>query len=156
MRLTVLGLAALALTACQSAPETPPPAAAPAAPALPPAGSAILDSSIIITPPDAKVQRKYAAFSGVWAGTWNGQFDGKLAVRTVAANGKVTVTYAWGALGDLKPGIVDGNGRIAGSTLKLERFANGADATFALQPDGTLAGTYALSGITYTGVFRKQ
>jgi hypothetical protein len=160
LRLSKLfGLAALALTACQSAPETatPPglaPAPLPAAPAV--SGSAVLDSSVTITPPDSKVARKYAAFSGVWSGSWNGMYEGKLAVRTVSANGKVTVTYAWGTLADNRPGTAEGQGRIAGSTLKLDRFANGADATFTMQGDGTLAGTYALSGTTYAGVFSRQ
>jgi hypothetical protein len=158
LRLSKLfGLAALALTACQSAPDTAPPAPAPAPiPAGPPAsGSAVLDS-VTITPPDAKVARKYAAFSGIWSGSWNGMAEGKLAVKTVSANGRVTVTYAWGTLADNKPGTVDGQGKIGGSTLKLDRFANGADATFTMQGDGTLAGTYALSGTTYAGVFSRQ
>ena len=148
----------LALAACQSAPpETPPPAPAPAPlPGPPASGAAVLDSSVIITPPDAKMPKKYAAFSGVWTGLWDGMFEGKLAVRTISAKGKITVTYAWGTLADNKPGTADGQGRIAGSTLKLDRFANGADATFTMQGDGTLAGTYALSGVTYTGVFSRR
>jgi hypothetical protein len=153
----LFALAMLALTGCQSTPDTPPPAPAPAPlPGPPASGAAVLDSSVIVTPPDAKVPRKYAAFSGEWTGLWNGMFEGKLAVRSVSAKGKVTVTYAWGTLADNKPGTADGQGRIAGSTLKLDRFANGADATFTLQGDGTLAGTYALSGVTYTGVFSRR
>jgi hypothetical protein len=154
----LFGLAALvALSACQSAPDTAPPAPAPTPiPAGPPAsGSAVLES-VTITPPDGKVPTKYAAFSGIWSGSWNGVSEGKLAVKTVSANGRVTVSYAWGTLADNKPGTVDGQGKIGGSTLKLDRFANGADATFTMQGDGTLAGTYALSGITYTGVFSRQ
>ena len=158
MRLVILGLAAVALTACQSssdtATSTPPPVQAP--PPAPAAGSAALDSSVVITPPDKKVPRQYAAFSGIWAGTWDGPLDAKLAVRSVAANGSVTVTYAWGEMGVMKPGIVDGQGRIKGSTLKLDRFASGVDTTFTMQPDGTLAGTYTLSGMSYKGVFHRQ
>ena len=147
----------LALAACQSAPppDMAPPAPAPL-PGPPASGSAVLDSSVIITPPDSKVPKKYAAFSGVWTGLWDGIYEGKLAVRSVATNGKIAVTYAWGTLADNKPGTADGQGRVAGSTLKLDRFANGADATFTLQGDGTLAGTYALSGVTYTGVFSRR
>ena len=158
MRLSKLfGLAALALTACQSAPDTAPPAPAPAPlPGPPVSGSAVLDPTVTITPPDAKVARKYAAFSGVWTGNWDGMFEGKLAVRSVSAKGQVAVTYAWGTLADNKPGTADGKGRISGSTMKLERFANGADATFTMQGDGTLAGTYVLSGVTYTGVFNRR
>jgi hypothetical protein len=153
----LFGLAVLALAACQSAPDTAPPAPAPLpAPGPPASGSAVLDSSVTVVPPAEKVPRKYAVFSGIWAGSWNGMSEGKLAVRTVAANGKVTVTYAWGTLADNRPGTADGQGRIAGSTLKLDRFANGADATFTMQANGTLAGTYALSGTTYAGVFSRQ
>jgi hypothetical protein len=158
MRLAILGLAAVALTACQSssdtATSTPPPVQAP--PPVPAVGSAALDSSVVITPPDKKVPKQYAAFSGIWVGTWDGPLDAKLAVRSVAANGSVTVTYAWGEMGAMKPGIVDGQGRIRGSTLKLDRFASGVDTTFTMQPDGTLAGTYTLSGTSYKGVFHRQ
>src|SRR5262249_50591966 len=113
MRFAILGLAAIALTACQStSSDTAPPAAqpAPAPAAPPPSGSAMLDSSVIITPPDKNVPKQYAAFSGVWVGTWDGPLDARLAVRSISAKGRVTVTYAWGSLGDMKPGIVDGQG----------------------------------------------
>jgi hypothetical protein len=156
-----LALLAAALSACQSAPiepavvqpVTPPP------PAPPPSGSADLDSSVIVTPPDKKVPSKYAAFSGIWTGSWDGVQHAKLAVRSVASNGRVTVTYAWGSLGDLKPGIVDGQGKIsAGGKMKLDRFASGVDASFVMQGDGTLAGTYLLAGAgpEHTAIFRKQ
>jgi hypothetical protein len=160
-RSLLMAIAAAALSACQSAPEpavvqpvAPPPPPAPAA-----AGSADLDSSVIVTPADKKVPSKYAAFSGIWVGTWDGVQDAKLAVRSVASNGRVTVTYAWGSLGDMKPGIVDGQGRIsAGGTMKLDRFASGIDASFTLQGDGTLTGTYLVAGAgpAHNGVFHKQ
>jgi hypothetical protein len=158
MRFASLCLAAVALTACQStSTDTAPPAARPPAPAIPaPAGSAALDSSVVITPPDTKVPKQYAAFSGVWAGTWDGPLDAKLAVRTIAPDGRVTVTYAWGSLGDMKPGIVDGQGRIGGSTMRLERFASGVDTSFTMQGDGTLAGTATVSGVTSHGIFHRQ
>jgi hypothetical protein len=159
MRLASLCLLAVALTACQSSStDTAPPASQPAPAPIAPAGSdtAALDSSVVITPPDRKVPKQYAAFSGVWVGSWDGQQDAKLAVRTIAPNGRVTVTYAWGSLGDMKPGIVDGKGRIGGGTMKLERFASGVDTSFTMQADGTLAGTATLSGVTSHGVFHRQ
>ena len=156
-RLALAVLAAFLLAACES---TPPPEEplTPAAPPPPPAasGAAQLDSSVIITPPDAKVQRRYDAFSGIWVGTWDGVQDAKLAVRSVASNGRVTVTYAWG---DMNPGIVDGQGKInANGTLKLDRFPNGINVSFAMQQDGTLAGTYTVleDPQKHTGIFRKQ
>jgi hypothetical protein len=154
----MLGLAALALAACQSAPEAPQPAVpelAPAPAAAPP-GSAVIDPSVTITAPGEGIPAKYAAFSGIWAGRLDGMYDGKLAVQTVSANGKVTVTYAWGDLADNSPGVAGGAGKIVGNTLKLGRLPNGADASFVMQPDGTLTGTYALAGQTYTGAFIRQ
>ncbi|MER8880944.1 hypothetical protein NKJ28_09255 [Mesorhizobium sp. M0145] len=165
----MLGFAALALAACQSAPETPQPAtlepalepdSIPSQPALDPgavpSGSAILDQSVAVTPPGKGVPTKYAAFSGLWAGQLDGMYDAKLAVQTISSNGKVTVTYAWGNLGDNYPGEAAGAGRIVGSTLKLERLPNGADVSFVMRPDGALAGTVTLAGQTYTGAFLKQ
>lgn len=147
---------ALLLVACQSTQEPPAePAPAPAAP--PPVGSsAALDSSVIITPPDAKVPKQYAAFSGIWAGTWDDMLDARLAVRTVAANGRVTVTYAWGQASGITPGIVDGQGKIGAAKMKLDRFASGVDTVFIMQGDGTLAGTYTVNGVSHQGVFRRQ
>ncbi|KUM26005.1 hypothetical protein AU467_23595 [Mesorhizobium loti] len=83
-------------------------------------------------------------------------YEGKLAVLTVSSGGQVTVSYAWGDVADNKPGIADGAGRIVGNTLKLGRLPNGADITFAMLPDGTLAATYALAGQTYRGQFARQ
>lgn len=158
-RFLALGFAAFALAACQSAPPEEAQPARPVAPPPPASGSAQLDSSVIITPPGSKVQRKYAAFSGIWAGTWDGIQDAKLAVRDVGANGSVKVTYAWGDMGDMNPGIVDGQGKInAAGRLKLDRFPNGINVSFTMQQDGTLAGTYTVleDPQPHTGVFRKQ
>ncbi|PAQ12191.1 hypothetical protein CIT26_01910 [Mesorhizobium temperatum] len=164
----MLGFAALAITACQSAPETPRPTLEPALepgtipaqtasdPAAVPSGSAIMDQSVAVTPPDKAVPTKYAVFSGLWAGRLDGMYDAKLAVQTISSNGKVTVTYAWGTLGDNHPGEAAGAGRIVGTTLKLERLPNGADVSFVMRPDRTLAGTVRLAGQTYTGAFLKQ
>lgn len=154
----MLGFAALAITACQSAPETPRPTLEPALepgtipaqtasdPAAVPSGSAIMHQSVPVTPPDKAVPTKYAVFSG--AGRLDGMYDAKLAVQTISSNGKVTVTYAWGTLGDNHPGEAAGAGRIVGTTLKLERLPNGADVSFVMRPDRTLAGTVRLAGQT--------
>ncbi|RWA77694.1 hypothetical protein EN836_24490 [Mesorhizobium sp. M1C.F.Ca.ET.193.01.1.1] len=83
-------------------------------------------------------------------------YEGKLAVLTVSSGGQVTVSYAWGDVADNKPGVADGSGRIVGNTLKLGRLPNGADITFAMLPDGTLAATYTLAGQTYKGQFARQ
>lgn len=168
MRNTMLVFAALALAACQSAPEAPHPALEPAMnpaaiPSQPgldaaavPSGSAILDQSATITPPAKDVPKKYAAFSGLWAGRLEGTYEAELAVQSVSSRGNVTVTYAWGNLGDNNPGEAAGAGRIVGTVLKLGRLPNGADVSFMMMPDGTLAGTYSLAGQTYTGAFTRQ
>jgi hypothetical protein len=159
-RIAFAAIAALALGGCQStAPEEPQPAPQPAAPPPVVSGGAALDSSVIITPPGSKVQKRYAAFSGIWAGTWDGVQDAKLAVRNVATNGTVKVTYAWGDMGDMNPGIVDGEGKInAAGRLKLDRLPNGINVSFSMQQDGTLAGTYTVleNPQPHTGVFTKQ
>jgi hypothetical protein len=158
-RLLTLAFAALALAACQSTPAEEPQPAAPPPPPPPVSGAAQLDSSVIITPPGPKVAKKYAAFSGIWSGTWDGVQDAKLAVRNVEANGRVSVTYAWGDMGDMNPGIVDGQGKInASGKMKLDRFPNGINVSFAMQQDGTLAGTYTVleDPQPHTGVFAKR
>lgn len=128
--------------------------AAVAAPASP--DTAVLDQSLTVTPPGKGVPAKYAAFSGIWAGRLDGLYEGKLAVLTVSPGGQATVSYAWGDVAENKPGVADGAGRIVGNTLKLGRLPNGADATFTMLPDGTLAATYALAGQTFKGQFAKQ
>lgn len=115
-----------------------------------------MDPSVTITPPAKGVPTKYAAFSGMWAGRLEGTYEARVAVQTISPNGKVTVTFAWGNLGDNNPGEAAGEGRIVGSTLKLGRLPNGADISLTMLPDGTLAGTYTLAGQTYTGAFTKQ
>ncbi|MCZ8542586.1 hypothetical protein OOJ09_00235 [Mesorhizobium qingshengii] len=167
MRNTMLGFVALALAACQSAPAVPQtgapasdPVTVPPQPALNPgaipSGSALMDQSVTITPPAKGVPTRYAAFSGIWAGRLEGTYEAKVAVQTISPNGEVTVTFAWGNLGDNNPGEAAGAGRIAGKTLKLGRLPNGADVSLVMLPDGTLAGTYTLAGQTYTGVFVRQ
>jgi hypothetical protein len=169
MRNMMLGFLALALAACQSAPTVSQPAtlepASDAVAVLPqpalnpgavPSGSAIMDQSVTITPPAKGVPTKYAAFSGMWAGRLEGTYEAKVAVQTISPNGEVTVTFAWGNLGDNNPGEAAGAGKIVGSTLKLGRLPNGADVSLAMLSQGTLAGTYTLAGQTYTGTFIKQ
>ena len=169
MRNMMLGFLALALAACQSAPAVPQPATlepasdavtVPPQPVLDsgavPPGSAIMDQSVTITPPAKGVPTKYAAFSGMWAGRLEGTYEAKVAVQTISPNGEVTVTFAWGNLGDNNPGEAAGAGKIVGRTLKLGRLPNGADVSLAMLPEGTLAGTYTLAGQTYTGMFVKQ
>ncbi|MEI9411890.1 hypothetical protein [Mesorhizobium salmacidum] len=157
MRNLILVFAALALAACQS-PQEPLQSVAvePASsPAVPP-GPATMVQSPTITPPGKDVPAKYAVFSGSWVGRLESTSEGRLDVQSVSSNGKVTVNYAWGVLDDNNPGEAAGAGKIVGNTLRLGRFPNGADVSFQMLPDGTLAETLSLAGKTYTGVLTKQ
>ena len=169
MRNTMLGFVAVALAACQSPPPVPhhtalEPASEPATvppqpvldPGVVPPRSAIMDQSVTITPPAKGIPTKYAAFSGMWAGRLEGTYEAKVAVQTISPNGEVTVTFAWGNLGDNNPGEAAGVGKIVGRTLKLVRLPNGADVSLLMLSDDTLAGTYTLAGQTYTGMFIRQ
>jgi hypothetical protein len=119
-------------------------------------GGAVLDSSVVVTPPGEGIPAKYVAFSGIWGGQLDGMYDGKLAVLTITRGGNVTATYAWGDLADNRPGVADGEGKISGSTLKLRRLPIGGDVSATMQPGGTLAVTYGLADRTYTGTFTRQ
>ncbi|MBZ9905640.1 hypothetical protein LB557_06470 [Mesorhizobium sp. BR115XR7A] len=156
MRNLMLVFAALALAACQSPQEVRQSVAVEPAssPAVLPAATMV--QSPTITPPGKDVPAKYAAFSGSWVGRLESTSEGRLDVQSVSSNGKVTVNYAWGVLDDNNPGEAAGTGKIVGNALRLGRLPNGADASFQMLPDGTLAETFALAGKTYTGVLTKQ
>jgi hypothetical protein len=134
-------VAALVLLAgCQSTPPAP----------------AVIDPAIVITEPAADVPAEYAAFSGVWGGTWGSDLDGKLAVQTISTEGAAVVYYA---VGDL-PGFFKAqgylkNGQITGRKLVVP-LNEGIRATYTMQPDGTLAGEYNRQGNITRGMFTKQ
>ena len=113
-----------------------------------------MDQSVTITPL-RKAFQQMPHFRHVGR-TIEGTSEAKVAVQTISPNGKVTVTFAWGIVGDNNPGEAAGSGKIVGTTLKLGRLPNGADVSLMMLPDGTLAGTYMLAGQTYTGVFIRQ
>lgn len=116
---------------------------------------ATLPADLRIAPPAADVPAAYAAFSGVWVGTWDDGMASKLAVQRVDAEGEVFTVYAWG---DAPWGTAGGRttaiGRIEGSTLRLEPLGNGARAAFERRDDGTLDGRFVRAdGRVHTGVF---
>jgi hypothetical protein len=143
MKRRVLGALLLTLAACTSSPDE---AIAPLPP--PPTGE--------VTPPAKNVPAALAAFSGTWRGKWEPGPEAVLAVQTVARDGAVTGTYSAGeAPGTSGATSALFTGKVEGGTLALDALANGATANFAMQADGTLAGTYALGGQSSAGVFRK-
>lgn len=119
---------------------------------------ATIGSSTRIVEPGGDVSSDYAAFSGIWSGSWDNILDGKLAVKDIQEDGAVSVVYAWGDHPRRRffAGSTETTGRISDGVLALERFNNGAVAEFAMKEDGTLAASYDLQGNVSTAVFRKQ
>lgn len=122
---------------------------------IPPA-PAVIDPAIVISKPAADVPAEFAAFSGVWGGTWGPDLDGKLAVQTISTEGAAVVYYAVGdAPGFFKAQGYLKNGQITGQTLVVP-LNEGIKATYTMQPDGTLAGEYNRRGDITRGMFTKQ
>lgn len=145
MKYILLGLATITLLGCQTTELEPAPAP---------------DMQSIVAPaPD--VPSDFAAFSGVWIGSWKvagaPPLDGNLTVQTVSDTGHVTASYAVGdaARGQFKAHSTPASGDITGNTLTLDPFKNGGRTSYTMMPDGSLQGRYERSGqITY-GTFLK-
>lgn len=117
---------------------------------------ATLPPATTVSAPDASVPAEFAAFSGIWQGTWGASLDGKLAVTSVGADGATDVVYAWGENpGRFDPGFLETQGKIDNGVLTLATFGNGAKVTYAMSEDGSLSGKYLLNGRTTSGIFRK-
>lgn len=138
----IAGLGTIVLIACQTTPPRP----------------ATISSSTEIVPPTSSVPSEYAAFSGIWAGAWDGMLDSKLAVQRVEEDGEVSTVYAWGdhPQGRFSAGTDSRKGQIENNVLVLDRFGNGAVAKFEMREDGTLDATYNLDGNISEGIFTKQ
>jgi len=116
MKYIIVGLATIALMGCQTTELEPAPAP---------------DMQSIVAPaPD--VPGDFAAFSGVWIGSWKvagaPPLDGNLTVRTISATGRVTTSYAVGdaARGQFKAHSTPSSVDITGNTLTLDPFKNGS------------------------------
>ena len=119
---------------------------------------ASLPETLTVTPPTAAVPAEFAAFSGVWRGRWGSCLDGALAVHTIRPDRSVDTVYAWGdcAQYNTSAGSTEQEGQIVGNVLTLKTFSTGAQASYELVPDGTLAGTYRRDGNITRGVFVRQ
>ena len=119
---------------------------------------ASLPEKLTVTPPDASVPAEFAAFSGVWRGRWGSCIDGALGVHTIRPDGSVDTVYAWGdcATNNVSAGSTEQEGQIVGKVLTLKTFSTGAQASYELAPDGTLAGIYRRDGSITRGVFVRQ
>ncbi len=145
MKHSIVALGALFLAGCQT--TAPAPAPTPSAQG--------------VVAPSTEVPSSYAAFSGVWTGSWDvaeaPPLDGNIAVQTISPNGHVTALYAVGdaARGQFNAHSITVAGEIKGRTLTLEPFRNGARASYTLLPDGTLQGRYVRDGTVTPGRFEK-
>lgn len=118
---------------------------------------ATIPASAVIEQPAQNVPAEYAAFSGIWVGTWGGVLDGKLAVQTITADGDASGIYAWGdRQGSFRAGTHDFAGNINDGVLRLDTFRNGAIVTYLFRDDGALDGTYSRSGTVSKGVFVRR
>lgn len=114
--------------------------------------------NVAIVAPAEDVPQDYAAFSGLWTGTWGARLDGKLAVQTVDADGAVKGVYAWGdhPKGRFSAGSTPVQGKIAGKVMTLNTFTNGAKVSYTMRGDGALEGAYDLNGEVSKGIFGKK
>jgi len=119
---------------------------------------ATISSSVEIVVPADSVSAEYAAFSGLWVGTWGAALDGKIAIQTIEPDGKITGVYAWGdhPRGRFTAGSSTARVQITGNTLTLKTFGNGAVVKYTLRPDGALDGSYDLNGDVSRGIFKKK
>lgn len=143
---TVIGMLALGLlAACQSTGTS----------RLAPAQ---LPENLAMTAPAQSVPSEMARFAGVWFGTWGSTLDGKLAVQSVGADGRIVAIYAWGdhARGRFKAGSTNVTGRIENGQLRLKQFENGARVTYRFLDDGALRGEYDLNGEISVGRFTRR
>ncbi len=94
--------------------------------------------------PAAATPQALAAFAGNWNGTWGGKLATTLVVESVTPP-TARVIYEWGIATEWKvnnPGFFRETARFYGDKLVLH-LPSGATAVYALQQDGTLAGTLA-------------
>ena len=145
MKYSLIALSALALAGCQTTDPAPAPT----------------PSAQSVVAPSTEVPHRYAAFSGVWKGSWDVAnsplLDGNIAIQTISPSGHVTALYA---VGDAARGQFEAHsfmvaGDIKGGTLTLDRFPNGARVSYTLLPDGTLRGRYLRDGTVTPGRFEK-
>jgi hypothetical protein len=145
-----------------ASPTTPPsPAAPPATP--PPADngpSRVFCGQTVtyhLADPGA-VPEAYRQFIGLWSdAAWTPQLCAALIVESVAGNGTVTITYAFGPIGSGNQktgGVLHGTGIVQDGELK---FQNNDGSQFAFKPFySDLVGHLATpKGDTYEAIFKK-
>ena len=118
-----------------------------------------LPTDMAISPPATSVPSEFAKFSGAWGGgKWDGKLCHTLVVTQVDAGGAVSAIYSFGRYtgwnidrGDWFPTA----GVIEDGELKLERFRNGARASYRFEGD-KLRGTYRRGSGTSRVLLTRQ
>jgi CubicO group peptidase (beta-lactamase class C family) len=105
--------------------------------------SVCLPHDVTIVPPQSSMPVERAAFSGQWAGLWEGVVPHILVVEQITPDSAVAV-FAWGMA--RRWNIHQGRwtrvpARFVDGTLQL-KLQRPATVTYRLQPDGTLSATY--------------
>lgn len=105
------------------------------------------DDPVIGAPVDG-MDPDLARWYGAWAGKWGGRLDSIIIVEQVAPDGTGQVIYAWADYGpwNITKGWSRERATIEGNTMMLERFPNGAQASFTFRADGALGGVYERAG----------
>jgi len=115
-----------------------------------------LPSPVRLTVPGPDIAPERAAFFGAWAGRWGGSLPHIFVIQEITFNPtRVAAIYATGATGRSSGYWSYVRGVFSGSDLILDRFSNGAQATYRMNPDGTLSGTYEYPGFP-TSTIRMQ
>lgn len=101
-----------------------------------------LPNNIQVKPPARGVPKQLAAFSGRWAGVWDGVMNTVLVVEEITSSSAVAV-YGWGnaPMWNTRAGWERVEGVWEGRSLKLT-FSNGVVTRYSLQADGTLDARY--------------
>lgn len=116
-----------------------------------------LPTPLTLNAPASDVPANVAAFSGLYEGDWGGWLNGKLAVVSVEADGRVTAIYGIGENpGEWRAAYSEHKGSVVGDVLTLDRFGNGAVASYTMREDGDLDGRYVRDGNTSIGVFKRK
>lgn len=116
-------------------------------------------------PPDVNVQapaasapKEIAAFSGKWIGSWGGgTLDGTLVVEQIQGR-EAVIIYSWGTApgwGINQPGFQRVRGTFGSDNVLRATLLNGANVSYAMNPDGTVKGQYELRGAITPGLFKR-
>lgn len=107
-----------------------------------------LPGDLIVGVPAEAMKPEIARWYGAWSGKWGGQLDSVVIVEQLDADGTGQVVYAWAdhIPWNITRGWTREQVTIEGDTMTLDRFQNGAQASFKFRGDGALGGLYERKG----------